>query len=181
MPMFEKLLYRFTVIFGSAVLCLMMLQIVVDVFMRSWVGAGLPATAELVGRYYMVLVSFLPIAYVEWRRRHVEATIFTDMLPKSAQHVLHLLAMVLGLVIYGLLTWGTTQEALSNTAQNAYVEAGTINFPIWPSHWILPFSFGLMSLVLLLRLWNSLRGAPDPEPDEPGVIGSGGDEQRGQA
>ena len=71
------LLHRFvgtaTKLIGSVVLILMALQIVVDVFMRNLVGAGFPATTDLVSKYYMILVSFLPIAYAELQRRHVEA------------------------------------------------------------------------------------------------------------
>ncbi|KAA5606622.1 hypothetical protein F1188_04595 [Roseospira marina] len=46
----------------SLVLLAMMLQIVVDVIIRGVLGAGFPATGELVSRYYMVAISFVPLA-----------------------------------------------------------------------------------------------------------------------
>ena len=170
MPHLEKFIYRLTVGVGVTVLCLMMVQIVIDVFMRSWLGSGFPATAELVSRYYMVLVSFLPIAYVEVRRRHVEATIFTDHLPAPIRRFLFLISFILGLFVYLLLTWGTMQEALNNTAQKSYVEAGSMDFLTWPSYWILPISFGLMSLVLCLRIISILRGEFDDRHHDPSEI-----------
>jgi Tripartite ATP-independent periplasmic transporters, DctQ component. len=80
MKFIEHAIERLTIIFGSAVLVMMVLQIVVDVSMRTFADKGLTATSELVSHYYMVMVSFLPVAYSELRRRHVEATIFTDYL-----------------------------------------------------------------------------------------------------
>lgn len=158
MPAFEKFIYRLTVIVGVSTLCFMMLQIVIDVVMRTWFGSGFPATAELVSRYYMVLVSFLPIAYTEVRRRHVEATIFTDMLPLPARRFFLFLGFIFGLIIYLLLTWGTIQEALNHSAQHSYVEAGTMDFLTWPSYWILPFAFSLMSVVLFMRVISMIKG-----------------------
>jgi TRAP-type C4-dicarboxylate transport system permease small subunit len=157
-----KLLHRFvgtaTKVIGSAVLVLMALQIVIDVFMRNVVGAGFPATADLVSKYYMILVSFLPIAYAELQRRHVEASVFTDMMPKPTHRWIYLMGFALSFVVYGLLAWGTAKEALVQTGRGAYVEAGTIVFYTWPGYWILPVSFALMARGLGFRLVEVLRG-----------------------
>ncbi|PHP65912.1 C4-dicarboxylate ABC transporter [Zhengella mangrovi] len=156
---FETFVSRVTVAFGGLILCLMVVQIMLDVFMRQFAGAGFPATAELVAKYYMVAVSFLPIAFTEIKRRHVEATIFADALPARARPVLLFGGFALSLVIYALITFGTAREALRQTSQGAYVETGTMNFLTWPSYWILPVAFGLMSVVLLLRLVGMATGS----------------------
>jgi TRAP-type C4-dicarboxylate transport system permease small subunit len=148
----EKLIARLTLGIGSVLLVLMVVQIVIDVLMRSTMGAGFPATSELVSKYYMVAVSFLPIAYAELRRRHIEASIFTDYLGPRGKLVVLLFGYVLSLLVYTALTWGTAVEALLNTEKGAYVETGTAIFYTWPSYWILPFSFALMSIVLLMRV-----------------------------
>lgn len=148
----------FVIAVGGLILCLMMVQIVVDVFMRNVVGAGFPATAELVAKYYMVAVSFVPVAYAELKRRHIEATIFTDYLPKRFMPPIFLLGFVLSALAYGGMTWGTYGEALKKTAKKAYVEAGTMDFATWPSYWILPIAFGLMTLVCVLRVVSVLTG-----------------------
>ena len=143
---------------GGLVLCLMMVQIVVDVFMRNVVGAGFPATADLVAKYYMVAVSFVPVAYAELKRRHIEATIFTDYLPRHWMPVLFLIGFLLSGAVYAVLTIGTYQEALKKTAKGAYVEAGTLHFLTWPSYWILPIAFGAMTLVCMARVISVLFG-----------------------
>lgn len=155
---------------GSAILMLMALQIVIDVAMRNLVGAGFPATAELVSKYYMLAVSFLPIAYAELQRRHVEASIFTDMMPKWTHGPIYGLGFVLSAFVYGILAWGTASEALIQTRRGAYVEAGAMDFYTWPGAWILPFCFVLMLIVVLLRLSQLLRGQFRDAPADPAII-----------
>lgn len=149
---------------GSAVLVLMALQILVDVVMRNTVGAGFPATADVVSKYYMIVVSFLPVAYAELQRRHVEASIFTDMLPKPMHSAIYFIGFLLSAVVYVLLAWGTATEALSQTRRGAYVEAGTLHFLTWPAYWILPICFSLMVLVVLVRLIQVMRGEFEDKP-----------------
>ncbi len=152
MDLIEKWIGRISAVFASVVLLAMMLQIVVDVFMRSILGAGFPATADLVSRYYMVAISFLPLAMTEISRRHIEATIFTDNLRGWKRQAVDYLGFSIGLVVFAILTWGSFGEAMIQTERGAYLEVGTTVFPTWPSYWILPISFALMALILILRL-----------------------------
>lgn len=163
----ETWIRRVTVAVGSVVLCLMMLQVVVDVFLRSLAGAGFPATPDLVSKYYMVAVSFLPLAVTEVKRRHIEATIFTEKLAGRAKEAVFLLGFLLGTLVFALLLWGTASEALSQTARGTYVEAGVVRFPTWPSYWILPVSFGLMTLMMILRSVQVLSGRFTDAPHDP--------------
>lgn len=169
-----KLLYRFiapaTKLIGSAILVLMALQIVIDVFLRNIVGAGFPMTTDLVSKYYMIAVSFLPVAYAELHRRHVEASIFTDMLPRRSHNAVYFLGFALSFAVYVLLAWGTAQEAMVQTSRGAYVEAGTIIFRTWPGYWILPVCFTLMALVLVLRMGQILRGTFVDAPPADAII-----------
>jgi len=158
MPRIEKVIGATTTAIGSIVLCLMAVQIVVDVALRNVAGTGLPATAELVAKYYMLVVSFLPIAYAELQRRHVEASVFTDLMPRKTRPAIYLLGFSLSFMVYGLLTYGTAAEALRQTKRGAYVEAGTMDFYTWPGTWILPICFGLMTLVLAIRLFQVVTG-----------------------
>ncbi|MFS4436897.1 TRAP transporter small permease [Paracoccaceae bacterium GXU_MW_L88] len=158
MAQLKSLIARLSLALGGLVLMLMMLQVVVDVFMRSFLGAGFPATADLVGKYYMVAVSFLPLAVTELERRHIEATIFTDALPERAKMVLFFLGFAIAAAVLSLMLYGSFQEALRKTATGAYIEAGTVRFPTWPSFWILPFSFALGLVVIVIRLIEVVTG-----------------------
>ena len=64
-------------------------------------------------------------------------------------------------VVFAILTWGSTAEAIKQTARGAYVEAGTMRVPTWPSYWILPFSFGRALIVIAIRMLEVLTGTFD--------------------
>lgn len=163
----ENAVSRISMVLGSLVLLAMMMQVVVDVFMRSFLGTGFPATADLVGKYYMVAVSFLPLAMTEIQRRHIEATIFTQKLTGTPRKLVFLFGFVVAAVVFALLTYGSFTEAMKQTARGAYIEAGTMRFPTWPSYWILPISFGLMLVVLILRITEVLTGRFDDREADP--------------
>ena len=157
----ETAIARFSMVLGGLVLLAMMLQVVVDVFMRSFVGAGFPATADLVSKYYMVAVSVLPLALTEIKRRHIEATIFTQRLTGTPRRAVELLGFVAFAAVLGILLYGSTTEAMRQTQRGAYIEAGTLHFATWPSYWIMPLSFGLALIVMLMRIYQMLTGTFD--------------------
>lgn len=160
--MFARMIERASTLIGALALILMMLQIAVDVLLRNFTGSAIPATADLVSKYYMVAVAFVPLALADLHRRHIEATIFTDRLRGAPRRLVELFGVSLSLVAFALVGWGATQEALKNTARGSYVDAGLIQVPTWPGYWILPLGFGLMVLVLVLRIPAVLRGQSGP-------------------
>ena len=167
MKALERWISRISLLFASLIVVAMMLQVVIDVATRKFLGAGFPATADIVGRYYMVAVSFLPLAVTEVGRRHIAATIFTDHLRGRSRKAVQGFGLLLSLGVFGLLFWGTLEEALKQTARGAYIEAGTLSVPTWPSYWILPLSFALMEIVLLLRLTQFFQGTYRDDPHDP--------------
>ncbi|WP_394183500.1 TRAP transporter small permease [Marinomonas posidonica] len=158
MSSFERILKKLTMGIGVFILGVMPAVIVADVAMRNLFDGGFPATIELVSRYFILVISFLPIAYAEVKRRHIEASILTDRLPNSSQPFIHFLGFILSFFVYVALTWGTILEAYHQTQSNAYIEAGTAIFYVWPGYWILPICYGLMVLVLVMRLVQVVTG-----------------------
>jgi TRAP-type C4-dicarboxylate transport system permease small subunit len=152
----ETAVARFSTLMGGLVLLAMMLQVVVDVFTRAFLGAGFPATADLVGKYYMVAVSVLPLALTEIKRRHIEATIFTQNLTGTGLKLVQLFGFLVFGAVLAVLLYGSAAEAMRQMSRGAYIEAGTLRFVTWPSYWILPFSFGLALLVILIRILEVL-------------------------
>jgi len=60
-------LSRMLAFVGAVGVILMMVHVCADIVARTITGASLPATVEIVSYYYMVLVAFLPLAWVERR------------------------------------------------------------------------------------------------------------------
>ena len=67
MQKLERIAERLTLLLGYigvlAILA-MMVHIVTDIILRSAADNGVPATEELVTRYYMVTLALLPLAWV---------------------------------------------------------------------------------------------------------------------
>ena len=163
----ETAVARISMVLGGVVLLAMMLQVVIDVFMRAFLGAGFPATADLVGKYYMVAVSVLPLALTELKRRHIEATVFTQTLTGTPLKLVQLLGFGIFAAVLAVLTYGSCLEAMRQMSRGAYIEAGTLRFVTWPSYWILPISFGLALLIMSIRIYEVLTGrfgAHDHDP-----------------
>ncbi|WP_095587420.1 TRAP transporter small permease [Actibacterium ureilyticum] len=167
MKTFENWIDRISIACVSVALLAMMLQIVIDVFMRSLLGSGFPSTADLVSRYYMVAISLLPLAVTEIHRRHIEATIFTDALRGGWRQAVAWLGIGIGLCVFGLMAYATFGEAMKQTTRGAYVEVGTTVFQTWPSYWIPALSFALMTVVLLLRVYQLATGRFDLSGHDP--------------
>ena len=141
---------------ASVILIAMMLLVALDVSLRSFFGAGFPATAEIVSRYFMVAISLLPLALTQIEDRHIEVSIFTDRLGPRARKINTIFCLTLSLIAFALMGWFTLGEALHMTQLRAYVEAGTLIVPTWPSYWIPPISAALMVLVLALQILAQL-------------------------
>lgn len=149
---------RISLILASVVLLAMMMQIVIDVIMRSTLGSGFPATAELVSRYYMVAISLLPLAVTELHRRHIEATIFTDALRGWPRQIVAWLGIAIATAVFALMAYVAFGEAAKQTGRGTYVEVGTTVFQTWPSYWIPFVSFTLIGVVLVIRLYQLATG-----------------------
>lgn len=135
-------------VLGCLFLAAMMIQITVDVLLRSVFNLGVPATLELVSYYYMVGAVFLPLSYVERYHAHIEVDLFTQLLPGSARFVLYLFACLVGLCFFGVLTYQTFFDAVSATIQKQTVMSNFI-FYIWPSRWALPVGFAAACLAIV--------------------------------
>jgi len=152
---------RLVLIVGGALLVGMMLLITIDVVLRGVTGVGFPATSDIVSRYQMVAISFLPIALAEVGRQHVEATVFVDRLPARYQALIIYFGLIASFTVYAMLTYATGRQAVARLKSGAFVEVGQFNFLTWPSYWIVPVSFFIMTTVLVLRLLSGPRAHPE--------------------
>jgi TRAP-type C4-dicarboxylate transport system permease small subunit len=134
---------------------LMMAHITIDVVIRFLFGGQLIGTLEIVSFYYMVIIVFLSLGFVELREAHIRVDLFAQMMPKFMQLVLYVLACLLGLVFFGLLFWQSAQDAMSATGR-AEEAMSNFTFYIWPARWALPVGFGAVWLAVLSNLLTSL-------------------------
>ncbi len=140
---------------ACAFMFLMMAHITTDVALRFFLDGRLVGTLEITSYYYMVIVVFLSLGYVELRAEHIRVDLFAQMMPQAVQLALYLLACALGLVFFGLLFWQTGKDAISATAR-AEEAMSNFTFYIWPARWALPIGFAGVWLAVLSNMLKSV-------------------------
>ena len=144
---------------GALGVLALLVHVFVDVVTRNLVGRPIPATNEIVSHYYMVLIAFLPLAWVERGRAMVSVELLDIVLSDTLKRLSDVLVALLATAIYAALAWVTWKTALSNWRIGAFVDVLGYRVPIWPTYFLPPVGFFLAGLVTLLRAVTSLRPA----------------------
>jgi TRAP-type C4-dicarboxylate transport system permease small subunit len=138
--------------FASCVaVVLMMLHITLDVALR-WVGYPIPATVTIVPHYYMLPIVFFPLALTERNDAHITVEILVQMLSRYWQRVLAVLSWVVSAVVFGMLFYQTSLDALDKMRVGTFMMEVDWKIPIWASYFFLPVGFGLAIVVLIYRI-----------------------------
>ena len=147
-------------------LTLMMFHVVADVAGKFFFRFPVEGTVETVEIYYMVMVVFLPFAYVTRTTGQIEVELFTRSLQGRKLAILEVSLGIFILVYMILMTWKTGEDAIDKTLLGEIREAGVSFLLAWPSRWLPPVGSGVMSLVVLVRLIADVRGlASDTSAD----------------
>lgn len=163
MQMIDRLVARLSagcMFAASACVVLMMAQICVDVVLKYCCGWPVKDTIEIVSYYYMIGVAFLPLAATELRGQHIHVDLFVDLLPRRARTWIFVGASIVSAGFVFVLAWQSGVDALES-ARVSEVPMGT-ELIIWPSRAILPVSFALLGLVLLLGAAKRALGVESP-------------------
>lgn len=156
---------RFTTVLGGLAIALMMLHITADVAGRYLFNTSLPGTITIVSNYYMVVAVFLPLALAEEEDAHIAVEVFTAGLGVSGQRIIAIITLAVSLCVCVLFTAKTWEEALRQMKSGAAVLQGNSTVTIWPSNFLLPIGFGLMVVVLVIKLIGFLsRSGRSPFP-----------------
>jgi len=148
---------------ASIAIVLMMLHVVADVFGRILFAHPLEGTTEIVSRFYMVLVIFLPLAYVCHHEGHIIVELFTKGLSRRRMAKLEVFIGLLTLGFVAWFWWESLVEAYLSYDANEIAETAEGFITVWPSRFLLPLGLGLMWLYTVYRLVEDLsvaRGAP---------------------
>ncbi|MFY0663236.1 MAG: TRAP transporter small permease [Natronospirillum sp.] len=146
---------------GTLGIVAMMLHVTLDVLLRSTMDVSMPATLELVTRYYMVLLALLPLGWVERQRQMISVELFTDMLGTGARRWNDGLVTVLSIGIYVVFAIATWEKAVEQYDIGAYVMSLDTRIPVWPSYFVLPVSFALAAYVCLMSGVQSMLPLPE--------------------
>jgi len=138
---------------------LMMMHVTMDVAGRVLFNHPLEGTIEIASGYYMVAVSFLPLAYVSRHEGQIIVELFTRKLSRPRLLRLDAIVNVITIIYVAVFAWHTGVMAVEQTEVGEIWEMGDQFIDIWPSRWLLPISFGMLALYLAARTARDLRDA----------------------
>jgi TRAP-type C4-dicarboxylate transport system permease small subunit len=143
---------------GAIGVVALLLHVGIDVVMRNLFGQPIPATNEIVSRYYMALIAFLPLAWVERGRAMISVEVLETMMPRALRRVSDMLVAALAALIYAAIAWVTWADAVKNWKIGAFVDVLGRQLPVWPTYFLPPAGFLLAAAVTLLRAVQMARG-----------------------
>jgi len=158
-------LLKWAAVLAGAATFLIMWVIDLNVFLRKFFNAPLPAGVELTQALLPVAI-MLPFGWALASRHHVASAFLTTRLSPRTTRILHAFWMAVGFVVFAAVTWGTWQYALRSYHMGEQAWGATMRFPIWPSK--MAVSLGTLLICIQFGL-EALKGiivtdeAPEPE------------------
>ena len=152
-----------TSLFGSLAILLMTLHVVADVVARYFFNTALFGTLEVVSAYYMVIISFSPLAFATIHGGQLRVESFTRRLSFRAVHILDAVICLIGAVFLIVMVWQGWLEAATRTASGEIWETAAGTIVVWPSRWVLVVGVALMAMTMLLQVVAHLRAAATGE------------------
>ena len=156
---------------GSVTIIAMMVHVMAEVAARTFFNNSIPGTEELVSGYYMIIVVFLPLAFVQLERGHVIIELFTL---KASDRTKSWIDGIVYLICSGALAiyaYAGFNKAVEMTQKGEFW-VGLVDVTIWPSRWIMPIGIAVMGVVMFLQAIRELQAASsgrnhhDPKPIE---------------
>jgi len=156
-----KTIERYFCYVAAGLVFVMIFPTTVDVVLRYVFNAPLPEMFQLT-EFMMVGVVYLGIAYVQQLKDHIKIEIATEWMPQKGQDILDLFGYLVGLFIFGLITWQTGRQAWEAWDTQDYT-MGIVQFPLWPAKSLLPLGIGLFCLRLFLDILIGVVGLIYPK------------------
>ena len=123
--------------------------ITADACGRYLLSHPIPGAVEL-AEMMLAAVVFLSLADTEVVGRHIRVEVVVSRLPHRAQVVTEVLATILGMSAFGLMTWQLMKHALIEKSMGSATE--TLMLPLFPVLLIMTLGAFCLSLVFLTRL-----------------------------
>jgi len=165
---------------AGIVVAVMMAHVCTDVFTKFVLNAPVPGTIAIVTEYYMPLLTFLPLAFVQARRGHISVEVFTTHLPRRIQHHLYFWTVLLGAVVFAVLAYVTFGEALNKMALGTFQMEQDVKVLTWPGQFFPSIGYGLIALFMVAQFVGYLAGGAqmdDPvQPTDQGQAGNAEDQ-----
>jgi C4-dicarboxylate transporter, DctQ subunit len=107
--------------------------VVADVIGRAFFNHPVQGTPEMVSMA-IVIICFMLAGYAVQSRGMIYADVLIGMLGWRGAVISTLLSGVLGVILFGLVMWGSWEPTLHSIASGEYEGEGALRVPTWPAH-----------------------------------------------
>jgi TRAP-type C4-dicarboxylate transport system permease small subunit len=137
---------------SMAIGAVMMLHIAADVASRHFLGGSLFGTIEIVSGYYMVAITFLPLAWLVGREGHIIVELFTRHMKERSLLRLETIVFLITIAYVAILAWQSIINAIEQTERQEKWETALGFVAMWPSRWLLAVGFVCLTLQFVAQL-----------------------------
>jgi TRAP-type C4-dicarboxylate transport system permease small subunit len=146
-----------------AVMFIMMLHISANAVLRTFARAPVAHTLEVTEYWYMPIIVFVGFIAAQMRKEHVKADFIYNFLPHSTRpYVLGVGYIFVTLVTAGFAWFGLSEALMAFDVRRV---AGASGLPAWPTYFLAPLSFGVLTVQFAVFSVQSFRGKTVDERD----------------
>lgn len=137
---------------------LTMVQVTADVLGKYLFSSPIPTTTIAVAHYYMVFITFLPLAFVERTDGHISVEVLTELLPATVRRHLYGCTHLLTAAVCALIGYATWLESTKMFEVDSFqIEYGA-KIIIWPAAFAAPMGFWLYAVLLVFKFLAYVMG-----------------------
>jgi len=143
---------------GSVFVFLVVVYITADVAGRYLANRPMPASFEI-QKTFIVFIVFLALAYTQSRGGHLRLEFISRRFNPRGQAILDILSLLIGLVLFAIITWQAWDWAWEAWQLKEYME-GIFKIPYFPARFALAlgaFLFSVQFAIDLIQRISQLR------------------------
>lgn len=155
---------RALAVIGMVLLVFSMLLITVSVCGRYFFLAPIPDDIVVLQALLVILV-FLPFAFVQQHKSHLTVTVLTDALPRRGRFLCRQFALIMGMVFIGIVALASFGDAKTAFMDGAYFE-GKLEVREWPARLSVFIGTGWLFLKMLTDFFQGILLGPEIVEDQ---------------
>ena len=144
---------------GIAIFSLMVLA-VISVGGRNTIGQPLPGYVDFIEQV-LPMIAFLGVSYTQREGGHIRMDILVGKLKGRALWLAEIITVFFMIVLMVLLVWGSFEHFLRAFSFDAPLWSNDssvdLNIPLWPAKLLVPISFAVLTLRLVLQFYGYVK------------------------
>jgi TRAP-type C4-dicarboxylate transport system permease small subunit len=141
---------------AGIILAGMMVLIISDVLMRYVFAKPIHGVLEITEEILMIAVVFLTLASAP----HIRVTFITERFRPEVRARIRVISLIPVILFFVIVDWKSLLQAAFSFSKGE-TSWGLIPFPLYPSRFVVFLGFTFLTLRLLIRLMDTLRGKED--------------------